>query len=110
MEQRFLAYDRIVASVGQWQGSHIALDNLDFAVQPHTLCQLRSTRNSSRCQFDAGNKCTVAVRQVASWAAKSGAQVNDLGAKADLRALGQCIIGGDAAVVVLIVREQLVRT
>jgi hypothetical protein len=110
MEQRFLAYDRIVASVGQWQGSHIALDNLDFAVQPNTLCQLRSTRNSPRRQFDAGDKCTVAVRQVAGWAAESGAQVNDLGAEADMRALGQCIIGGDAAIVVLIVREQLVRT
>ncbi len=43
-------------------------------------------------------------------AAETGAQVNDLGARADMRALGQCIIGSDAAIVVLIVWEQLVRT
>ncbi len=110
MEQRFLTYDRTVASVGQWQGGHIALDNLDLAVQPNTLCQFRSTRNSCRRQFDAGDKCTVAVRQVAGRAAETGAQVNDLGARADMRALGQCIIGSDAAIVVLIVWEQLVRT
>ena len=110
MEQRFLTYDRIVASVGQWQGGHVALDNLDLAVQANTPCQLRSTRNSRRRQFDTGDKCTIAVRQVTGWAAESGAQVNDLGARAYMRALGQCIVGGDAAIVVLIVREQFVRT
>jgi hypothetical protein len=110
MEQRFLTYDRVVASVGQWQGGHIALDDLNLAVQPNTSCQLRGTRNSRRRQFDAGDKCTIAVRQVTGWAAQSGAQVNDLGARAYMRALGQRIIGGDAAIVVLIMREQLLRT
>src|SRR4029078_13000634 len=56
MEQRLLTYDRIVASVGQWQGGHIALDNLDLAVQANTPCELRSTRNSRRREFDAGDK------------------------------------------------------
>ena len=32
MQQRFLTYDRTLASVGQWQCGHIALDNLDLAV------------------------------------------------------------------------------
>ena len=71
MGQRFLTYDRIVASVGQWQGGHVALDNPDLAVQANTPCQLRSTRNSRRRQFDTGDKCTIAVRQVTGWAASS---------------------------------------
>src|SRR5882672_8171031 len=110
MEQCFLAYDRILASVGQWQGGYIALDDLDLAVQPNTPCQLGGTRNSRRCQLDAGDKCAVAMRQVTGRAAEPCAQVNDLGAGTNMRALGQCIIGDDAAIVVLIMREQLVRT
>jgi hypothetical protein len=50
------------------------------------------------------------MRQIAGWAAEPCAQVNDLGAGANMRALGQCIIGRDATIVVLIMREQLFRT
>ena len=50
------------------------------------------------------------MRQIAGRAAETGAQVNDLGARADMRALGQCIIGGGAAIMILIVREQFIRT
>src|SRR6516162_2229175 len=110
MEQRFLAYDRILAGVRQRQGGYIALDDLDLAAQPDTLCQLRSACNSRRRQFDASDKRAVTVRQVAGRSTKTGAQVDDPGARADMRALGQCIIGLGAAIVILIVRKQLVRT
>jgi hypothetical protein len=89
MEQGFLAYDRILASVGQRQGGYIALDQLDLAAQPNTLCQLRRAYNSRRRHFDAGDKCAVAVRQIAGRAAETGAQVDDLSARADMRTLSQ---------------------
>jgi hypothetical protein len=73
MEQRFLAYDRILASVGQRQGGYIALEDLDLAAQSNTLCQLRSAYNSRRRQFDAGDKCAVAVRQITGRAAETRA-------------------------------------
>ena len=47
--------------------------------------------------------------EIASRATEAGAEVDDLGVAAKLRTSGQCIIGGSAAVVVLIVREQLLR-
>src|SRR5215207_2573281 len=98
MEQSFLAYDRILAFVRQWQGDDITLDDLDLLVQPNTPCQLRSACNSRRRQFDASDKCAVAMRQIAGRAAETSAQVDDLGAGADMRALGQCIIGRRAAI------------
>src|SRR4030095_7454129 len=100
MEQSFLAYDRILAFIRQWQGHDVALDDLDLLGQPNTPCQLRSACNSRRRQFDAGDQCAVAMCQIAGGAAETSAQVDDLGAGADMRALGQSIIGGRAAVVI----------
>ena len=88
MEQSFLAYDRILAFVRQWQGDDITFDDLDLLVQPNTPCQLRSACNSRRRQFDAGGKRAVAMRQISGRAAETSTQVDDLGAGADMRALG----------------------
>jgi len=88
MEQSFLAYDRILALVRQWQGGDISLDHLNLPVQPNTPYQLRSSCNPRRRQFDAGGKRAVAMRQISGRAAETSTQVDDLGAGADMRALG----------------------
>ncbi len=110
MEQRFLADDGILTGVGQRQGGDIALDDLDLTVHPDTPRQFGCACNTRRRQFDAGDECAVAVRQITGRTAEAGAQVDDLGAGTNMRTPGQRVIGGSAAVMILIVREQIVRT
>jgi len=48
------------------------------------------------------------MRQVARRTAEAGAEIDDLGADADIRAFRQRVIGGKSTIVILIVRKQVV--
>jgi hypothetical protein len=65
--------------------------------------------DAGRRQLDAGDIGAVAVREIARGAAEAGAEIGDARALADMRALRQRVVGGEPAIVILVVREKFFR-
>ena len=78
--------------------------------EPDAARQIVGAGHARRGEVDAGDVGAIGVGEIARRSAEAGAEVGHAGAGADAGALGQRIVGGEAAVVVLVVREKLLGT
>ncbi len=106
MQEGFLADDGIDACRGQRHPHHIAFDHPDFVLKTGKMRQFGGAFDAGRRQFDAGDVGAIAMRQITRWAGKAGAEIGNAAAAADAGERRQGVIGGEPAIVILIVGKQ----
>ena len=77
--------------------------------EPDPPRKVPGSRRAVGVQFDAGNECAVFVGQIAGRPAKACAEIRHLAARTDQGALRERIDYRQSSVMVLVVREQVLR-
>ena len=108
MQKGFLADHRIHRGIRQRHLHHVAFDHAYPVLQADPARELRCARNAGRSQFDARDVGAVAMCEIARRSAEPGAEIGDARARANVREPRERIGGAGAAVVVLVVRQQLI--
>src|SRR5581483_1265925 len=83
-----------------------AFDDANAVLQADQPRQLACSFDPRRRQLDANDIGAITVREIARGTAKSGAKVGDPRALSDPGALRQGIVGGQSAVMILVVGKQ----
>ena len=107
MQEGFLAHHDIEALARQPCPGDIALDDPNPVFEADQRGQFRGPANAARVQVDAGDFRPEPASPISSRSTKPGTEIRDMIIAANARTLGKSIICGKPAVVVLVVRIEV---
>jgi hypothetical protein len=107
MKQCLLAHDDIDAFCIKRRSHHVTFNDTDHFLKAHKRGQFLSARNPSGRKLNARNLRAVPMREVPRRASKPSTEISNARSFADSSSLCEFIVCRYPAVVVLVVRKQL---
>src|SRR5579859_1174257 len=107
MQQCFLADDRVHCLARKGHAHDVAAHGAHAQIKAHAARQIGGACRPMRIEFDARHDGAVLLRKIARWTSQPGTKIGDLAAGPDAGSFGQRIHHGQAAIVILIEREQI---
>jgi hypothetical protein len=109
MQECFLTHHDIEARAWQPGLGHIALDNLHPVFKADQRTQFSGSSNTAGVQVNTGDTGPEPVSPISSRSTEPGAEIHDAISRPDFRTISQSLIGGEPAVMILIVGEEVLR-
>jgi hypothetical protein len=107
MQERFLTHHDIEARARQPGPGDIALDNLHPVFKADQRIQFCRASNTARVQVDADEIGSKPVSPISSRSTEPGTEIRDTISRPNLCTIGQSVICGEPAAVVLVVRIEV---